>query len=154
MSSQCYQVTGHSPPRLRGSGPHPWPDVRLGGDSHGFTTGWIDFSPPCSEKKMNQRSSLGQLVIAGQGSVSPSVKMQKSSRSFGRMLSEDTPWQFVMMPLVEAQPTLSACSIAPPKKVTNWWCLEYVSVCMYACMYACMHGCMDVCVYVCTYVCT
>ena len=76
---------------------------------------------------MNQRSSLGQLVMAGQGSghgsVSPDmsryVKMQKSSRSFGRMLSEDTPWQFVMMPLVEAQPTLSAFSIAPPKKVTN-----------------------------------
>ena len=28
-----HQVTGHSPARLRGSGPHPWPDVRLGGDS-------------------------------------------------------------------------------------------------------------------------
>ena len=110
---------------------------------------------------MNQRSSLGQLVMAGNwfchvlscSDMSRYVKMQKSSRSFGRMLSEDTPWQFVMMPLVEAQPTLSAFSIAPPKKVTNRWCLEYVSVCMYVCMDVCMYVCMDVCMYACMHGC-
>ena len=59
------------------------------------------------------------------------------------MLSEDTPWQFVMMPLVEAQPTLSAFSIAPPQKSHKLMVLG-ICICMYAGMYACMHGCMDV----------
>ena len=70
------------------------------------------------------------------------------------MLSEDTPWQFVMMPLVEAQPTLSACSIAPPK--SHKLMVPGICICMYVCMHVCMHawmyGCMCVCMHVCMYV--
>ena len=33
------------------------------------------------------------------------------------------------------------------------FCLQFISVCMYACMHTCMYACMHVCMYVCMHVC-